>query len=292
MAVGFTSAANTAEFAVTENTYQGVLDALGLERGDQLTFVATQGTSGQNTAFHYARIILDPTNADGTPADLSSTFIDNGAVNLPSPRNTGVFNTIACDGSKVTFNFSARPITGAAVIVSRQAANGSWLRSNTTLSFDVSAVAGWQLSMQECLDLFATGGVETLNSRYLNNAGEGRLASAGASSVQATTKAGATVTLLGLTSEIETVTGAGDKSYVKAYDAEGNKYAIRNTMSSSRTYGQCLTSLTGWSGDAWFDPYDDITDAEQVVLSGYTGNLWDWLVAHGASYTIWMDGNM
>lgn len=289
--VVFTSNANTAEFAVTANTYQGVIDALGLQRGDQLTFITTQGTTGASTSFNYARIILDPTNPDGSSADLSSPFIVNNAVNLPSPRNTGQFSTLTCDGSKVTFAFSAQPMSGAAVIVSRQNTNGTWLRSNTTLAFDITAVAGWQLSMQECLDMFTTGGVETLSNRYLNNAGDGRVAGSGASSVVATTKADTQVTLVALGSEVIQYTHGGITDTITLYfgvDASGNKYYFQNGQTSARVYGMYLNSLTDYDENAWiYEGSDSWTDAMKISVAGPTGDVWNWLQANGASMNIW-----
>ena len=70
IAAGFATG-NVAKFALSANTYQAVLDDYGLQRGDQLTLIVTQGTTGANTSFYFARIILDPTNPDGTPASFA-----------------------------------------------------------------------------------------------------------------------------------------------------------------------------------------------------------------------------
>lgn len=157
------------------NTYKAVLDAYGLQRGDQITLIATQGLRPETTIFHYARIILDPMNADGTPASIESDFITNGAVNLPNPRNEGVFNSIAFNSDAVEYNFSAQQVTGAAVIVSRQKSDGSWARSNSTMVLNDAGATG-MYSLQACLDMVANGDIDTLSSLYLNNAGTGNVA--------------------------------------------------------------------------------------------------------------------
>lgn len=160
---------------ISANTYAAVISALGLQRGDQLTFVTTQGASAANMTFHYARVILDPMNADGTEAELSVPFIADGAINLPNSRNEGNFNVLEFSSTSIAWNFSAQSVTGAAVIVSRQKEDGTWKRSNTTLQVNEAGIL-YERSLQECLDLVKSGSIDTLSSMYLNNAGTGRLA--------------------------------------------------------------------------------------------------------------------
>lgn len=171
----FTGSTRAKVAGIAANTYAAVISALGLQRGDQLTFVTTQGASGANMTFHYARVILDPLNADGTQAELSVPFIADGAINLPNSRNEGNFNVLEFADSAIAWNFSAQSVTGAAVIVSRQNADGTWKRSNATLQVNESGIL-YERSLQECLDLVKSGSIDTLSSMYLNNAGTGRLA--------------------------------------------------------------------------------------------------------------------
>lgn len=169
-----------AAMALNANTYEGVINQYGLQRGDQLTFVTMQQNPLTNiVSFHFARIILDPMNADGTEADISSPFISNGAVNLPNVRNEGSFQTFVYDTDHVEFGFTAGYLAATGIIVSRKEGS-SWLRSNCTMvASEVSY--GQAVSMGEALDLFQTGGIDTLNSRYLNNSGMGNVVSEGAS---------------------------------------------------------------------------------------------------------------
>jgi len=160
---------------VAANTYAGVLAAYGLQRGDQLTFVTTQGASGANIIFHFARVILDPMEADGSEAELSTPFIVDGAINKPNTRNEGSFNVLEFASNAIAWNFSAQSVTGAAVIVSREKADGTYARSNATLQVNDAGII-YERSLQECLDLVASGSIDTLSSMYLNNSGTGRVA--------------------------------------------------------------------------------------------------------------------
>lgn len=291
IAAGFATG-NVAKFALSANTYQAVLDDYGLQRGDQLTLIVTQGTTGANTSFYFARIILDPTNPDGTPASLDSAFIGSNVVNLPNPRNEGTFNTLEfANGVGVKYNFSAQVVSGACVIVSRKNADGSWLRSNATLAQNMSAVAGWQKSMQECLDLFTSGGIDTLNSRYLNNAGAGRLAGSGLSSVVATTAGGTQVTLVTL-GAIEVTdseeTPAVQRTVIVGYDAEGNVYYLKNNNTSSRQYGGYQISKTAYEDDAWYIfTITGATNANTIPYTMANTELWAWLQQNGVSMNVW-----
>lgn len=164
------------------NTYQGVLDQYGLQRGDQLTFVTLQeDMTTHATTFHFARIILDPMNADGTEADLSSPFIVDGAVNLPNVRNEGTFSTLVFDTDHVEYGFNVQYVACGGIIVSRKNSDGSWLRSNCTM-FKQEVNNGAGTSMGEALEMLATGDISTLNTRYLNNAGTGNVSTTGGGS--------------------------------------------------------------------------------------------------------------
>ena len=249
-----------AEIAIAENTYQGVCDALGLQRGDQLTFVATQGTTGERTSFYFARVILNPTNPDGSLAEMSAPFVVDGAINQPSVKNEGQFNMLTLEGGVLSFNFSAQPMSGAACIVSRQAENGTWLRSNATLYIDEVAVAGWQLSMQECLDLFAVGGVETVNSRILNNAGVGRVATGGGGSFAVQDLAGNTVQIASY-AERE----YNDATILEFTSTDNKKLYVKQCNTSSRLYGTFLSHASGYEGTAFASDYSPATAADQII---------------------------
>lgn len=157
------------------NTYQGIIDYLGLERGDQLTFVTVEFINS-NYVFAYSRVILDPREQDGSAAPLSTAFITEGKITKPSFRNEGTFNSLEWgEDNNVSFAIKQDDqVKAAAIIVSRKV-NNEWLRSKAVLKMDTGDLAAEdEFSLQEALDL-ATQGTEiyTDSQRYLNNAGVG-----------------------------------------------------------------------------------------------------------------------
>lgn len=164
--------------AIKVNTYQGVCDALGAQRGDQVTFLTFSASDTVNSRFRYCRVILDPTNSDGSQAAMSSAFLDGNAINLPSVRNEGtgkfLFTIDANDGLGI------KPVSEVAyaggVILSRYL-NDSWLRSTCRLTYKESVAAVTGRSLGECLDYALNGTPIYAPDRwYLNNAGQGNSA--------------------------------------------------------------------------------------------------------------------
>ena len=124
--------------------------------------------------FKFARVILDPTNPDGTAADLSVAFIgQDGKINLPSVRNEGNFFFSYNESNQILFGVASN-VGGPAnfVIASRKGSDGNWMRSTTYMSYIES---GLSYNLGECLDMAKNGntGLYVNNPLYLNNAGEG-----------------------------------------------------------------------------------------------------------------------
>ena len=159
---------------VSGNTYAGVAGYYGLKRGDQLTIVQLVNDPTLGVKFLYARVILDPRNADGTEADWTSPFITEGAINLPSPRNEGAFNTLTFGNKQITFDLATGSTYGGAIIVSRKSNDGTWMRSNSTIQIDPQE-ENRGTSLQTALDLLVQSGIEGLSDLYLNNAGTSTL---------------------------------------------------------------------------------------------------------------------
>lgn len=190
---------------VGANTYAAVISALGLQRGDQLTFLVIdrpQPGNIQSVRFSFARVILDPTNADYSQAPLSSAFVgENGKINLPSVRNEGNFSfEVNANGLKFVSR-TAAAVVACAVIVSRQ--NGDkWMRSTSYLAYPALE----ETSLQECIDAAERGVANQIyasNELYLNNAGEGGGGAAAAgedsgSSTPSTTPTVASATIEGV----------------------------------------------------------------------------------------------
>lgn len=156
-------------------TYGEVIASLGLQRGDQLTFVGQELYTDGRAAFKFARVILDPRESDGTQAELTEPFLVNGSVNKPSPRNEGSDITFSSAANQLGFDLGERSMFGAAVIVSREKNDGTWLRSNASLTLDPSipyATVG-AFDLQEAIDYSYAGGIDLESERYLNNATKG-----------------------------------------------------------------------------------------------------------------------
>lgn len=189
-----------------ENTYEGVTSKLGLQRGDQLTFVAVEKNEIGNYSFNVCRVILDPRNADGTAAPMSSAFVVDNKVNLPSFRNEGTLNEISFDGDSLYVDVAGYEIAAAGVIASREE-DGDWKRSTCVLVTNDTVIGDDLCSLEDAVRISVEGTpIYTDSSRYLNNAGIGGPQSEDApesfnvsinGGIENTVTKGATVTLAG-----------------------------------------------------------------------------------------------
>lgn len=165
-------------------TYAEVVASLGLQRGDQLTFVQVTHNNtltGHDTdiitGFRYARVILDPAGGD-----MTVPFIVSGAINDPNERNEGSFSSISISpGSEtapsgilfvlqdvVNSGTSDRHLAGSAVIVSRQI-GGRWLRSTQFL--ELRRLSGSGTLNHSTLGLaYETYRLASASDLYLNQA--------------------------------------------------------------------------------------------------------------------------
>lgn len=160
-------------FALGENTYAAICEKYGLRRGDQLTFcvVGCDEVTGENI-LRYARVILDPRNADGSGAAMSSPFIADGKINLPNFRNAGAFTDIMYDANEVVFNTVNGDSLAAGIIVSRKDSKGYWYRSSCKLVISEANMTD-KVSLEEAATEYAND-LDLINDdAYLNNAGVG-----------------------------------------------------------------------------------------------------------------------
>ena len=158
---------------IEANTYGDIIRALGLKRGDQLTFIGVSKFNGEYVVSK-ARIILDPRNADGSGASLDSAFISEGIVNLPNWKNSGSFEILKVSGSALEFKVGRGTQVAASVIVSRKSTSGEWLRSNATLIINEAAIGSDLQSLYGAMEASYQGGdIDLESENYLNNAGVG-----------------------------------------------------------------------------------------------------------------------
>lgn len=171
-------------------SYDDVIQAYGLNRGDQITFlflsVDDTDTSHTFNGLHFARIILEPANGDFT-----TKFIAAGKVNSPNARNkgaVGVNNYSSDDAHYLAFSAQdgeeyivdgiagkVNSLAAAAVIVSRQTGS-TWQRSNSQLILrsSTSSVEGhltWDHEtgyLADAIASYLTAGA--VSTAYLNQA--------------------------------------------------------------------------------------------------------------------------
>ena len=168
------NASYQAVLALTANTYQNIIDKYDLQRGDQLTFVAVVENTEYPGSYEakYARIILDPRNADGSEADLSSAFINGSSINLPNSKNNGNFGLLTYSNGMV-FNFKANEkVCSVACIVSRFV-NDEWKRSFAQMGVSEAAIGENGISLARAISRSLDGSSIRLSdgNEYLNNAG-------------------------------------------------------------------------------------------------------------------------
>ena len=254
-------------------SYQDIINFYGLQRGDQLTFVELKGTNYTNIKFHFARVILDPTDAQGNQAPLTSEFVKDGAINLPSPRNEGSFGTLT--GNK-DIEFSVGPsnvVTQAVgVIVSRKVGE-TWQRSACQLAID-PANSSLFPSLKQAMDS-AAGTLNVLNNRYLNNAGEGAVANgANAGGLTFTTLGGKEIVITGCT-----INGDG---LAILNDAQGKLYYLKGNNMRSAQFGKYIGTTN--TDKAPEDATNDNTVGTQPTLMKEDGTFTDnvaWAIERG-----------
>ena len=200
-------------------SYQAVANAIGAKRGDQVTFVTVEKdyVTGDYVP-HFARIILDPRNADGTPAPFTSNFVTDNEVQYPNMRNQGAFSTLRTQSpGELLFNLSGGLVVAAGVIISRKV-RGVWSRSACKLVLNESLLGLDALSLGAAVDASLSGSeIYTDNDLYLNNAGNG-----------------------GPQGTAEVVEGGSDASYANVVVINGVQQDI---SSGAVTIGNRLTSI-------------------------------------------------
>ena len=254
--------------AVSANTYKSVIESLGLKRGDQLTFLAVDHAGGSSAAggdrreFTFCRVILDPTNPDGSQASLESAFIADNKINLPSVRNEGEME-FGFDNGVNFRTMEDRILDGVTVIVSRKV-NDEWLRSTQYMVYNMDL----GFSLGDCLaDAQGTTQIYTPNEQYLNNAGEGNGSSAAA--VAAIT--GVSVDGTSITAGTPKTVDEGEHSVlVLMSNAEGATVKIKDgtTVAAQGTIGangQATIALTAAENKTYVIYYN--TGDEDVVTT-------------------------
>ena len=162
-------------------TYAELVSAWGLQRGDQLTFVTVQKHEGKYEAA-YARIVLNPRNADGSGAPMTTEIVNSqGEFPCSNWKNQLNFSTFEFDTDHFNFVLGrGGDVVAAGIIVSRKDKSGDWFRSNCQLVLNESGFGSDLCSLAEAVEKsYTTSDIDMESEYYLNNAGLGGTGSTG-----------------------------------------------------------------------------------------------------------------
>lgn len=156
-------------------TYADFVNSWGLQRGDQLTFVTVQKREGKYEV-NYARILLNPRNADGSGAPMTTEIVDSqGEFPCSNWKNRLNFSTFEFETDHFNFILGRGGIVVAAgIIVSRKDKSGGWFRSNCQMVLNEAGLGSDLCSLAEAVEKsYATYDIDLESELYLNNAGTG-----------------------------------------------------------------------------------------------------------------------
>ena len=123
-------------------TYADFVNAWNLQRGDQVTFVTVQKLGGKYEVAS-ARILLNPRNADGSGAPMSTEIVNSeGEFPCSNWKNRLNFSTFEFDTDRYNFVLGrGGDVVAAGIIVSRKDRSGGWFRSNCQMVLNEAALA-------------------------------------------------------------------------------------------------------------------------------------------------------
>ena len=156
-------------------TYAGFVNSWRLQRGDQVTFVTVQKRQGRYEV-NYARIVLNPRNADGSGAPMTTEIVDSqGEFPCSNWKNQLNFSTFEFDTDHFNFVLGrGGDVVAAGIIVSRKDKSGGWFRSNCQLVLNEAGFGSDLCSLSEAVEKsYATYEIDMESESYLNNAGAG-----------------------------------------------------------------------------------------------------------------------
>ena len=154
-------------------SYADFITAWGLQRGDQLTFVTVQKRQGEYEV-NYARIVLNPRNADGSGAPMSTEIVNSeGEFPCSNWKNKLNFSTFEFDTDHFSFVLGrGGDVVAAGIIVSRKDKSGDWFRSNCQLVLNEAGFGSDLCSLQQAVDnSYTVNEIDMESEFYLNNAG-------------------------------------------------------------------------------------------------------------------------
>ena len=156
-------------------TYADFVDTWGLQRGDQVTFVTVQKRQGKYEV-NYARIVLNPRNADGSGAPMTTEIVNSqGEFPCSNWKNQLNFSTFEFDTDHFNFVLGrGGDVVAAGIIVSRKDRSGGWFRSNCQLVLNEAGFGSDLCSLTKTVEnSYSAYEIDMESEFYLNNAGNG-----------------------------------------------------------------------------------------------------------------------
>ena len=154
------------------STYADFVTAWGLQRGDMVTFVTVQKCKGEY-ATEIARLVLDPCNADGSGAPMSTEIVNSeGEFPCSNKMNELNFSTFEFDTDHFNFILGrGGDVVAAGIIGSRENMSGSWLRSNCQLVLNEEGFGSDLCSLAKAVEYsYKAPEIDMESELYLNNA--------------------------------------------------------------------------------------------------------------------------
>lgn len=153
-------------------TYADFVTAWGLQRGDLVTFVTVQKREDEYIT-EIARLVLDPSNADGSGAPMSTEIV-NSEGEFPCQNRMDELNFSTFEFDTDHFNFvlgRGGDVVAAGIIVSREGMGGKWLRSNCQLVLNEEGFGRDLCSLAKAVEYsYKTPEIVMESDKYLNNA--------------------------------------------------------------------------------------------------------------------------
>ena len=154
-------------------SYADFINSWGLQRGDQITFVTVQKRNGKYEVEN-ARIVLNPRNADGSGAPMTTEIV-NSAGEFPCSNWKNHLNFSSFEFDTDHFNFvlgRGGDVVAAGIIVSRKDKSGGWFRSNCQLILNEAGFGSDLCSLTKAIDQsYVAYDIDIESEFYLNNAG-------------------------------------------------------------------------------------------------------------------------
>ena len=120
-----------------------------------------------------ARLVLNPCNADGSDAPMSTEIVNSkGKFLCHNGMDELNFSTFKFDTDRFNFVLGrGGDVVAAGIIVSRENMNGGWLRSNCQLVLNETGFGSDLCSLAKAVEYsYKTSEIDIESERYLNNA--------------------------------------------------------------------------------------------------------------------------